>query len=181
MDAEHNPCEQPSPGPAVWVVRDDPEAPRRRTMLRRLRILLITGGLAFALTTWLLVRVENPAALLGFVPGPASVARAHLDALNRGALREAYDLFSASYRQQVTFEMFHELVVTHRQIFRTARMEFDTAEAADDRAVLDTHLVSADGERYLARFTLVRREGRWWIEDLRWALEDNDEESVIRT
>ena len=178
MDAEHNSQEQRPPEPVLRVAPEDPEAPRRRSLLRRLRVLLMAGGLAFALTTWMLVRIENPAALLGFGPGPASVARAHLNALNRGALREAYECFSTHYRQQVSFEMYHELVATHREMFLTEALDFATRESSRERTVLETHIVSADGEHYLARFTLVRLEGRWWIDDLRWGL-DGDEDSLI--
>lgn len=178
MDAQHNSDEQHPPEPILWVARNDPDEPRRRRLLRRLRVLLLAGGLAFALTTWLLVRVENPAALFGLGPGPASVARAHLNALNRGALREAYDLFSAQYRQQVSFEMYHALVVSHREMFRTEAIQLDTREAAGERAVLESHVVSADGEQYVARFTMVRLEGRWWIDDLRWALDDEEDKII---
>jgi hypothetical protein len=140
-------------------------------LLRRLVALLIVGGVAFVLTTWTLVRVGDPASLLPFGPGPSSVVRAHLQALNRGELRAAYELFSARYRKQVSFEAYRELVATHWTMFRTHQLASRSRAESRDRAVLETHLLGSDCERYLARFTLVRAEGRWWIDDIRWRAE----------
>jgi len=153
---------------------DPHEAGRRAALLRRLRVLLYASTLAFALTTWMLVRVDNPAALVGLGPGPSSVARAHLDALNRGELRVAYELFSTQYRQQVPFDVYHELVITHREMFLIADATFEQTEDSGDRTVLESSITASDGEHYRARFTMVRIDGRWWIDDLRWGLEEED-------
>ena len=150
------------------AAREDARAADRRTLLRRLRVLLLTTGVAFALTTWMLVRVESPGGLLWFARGPAGVVRAHLQALNRGELRTAYECFSRHYRQQVPFEAYHQLVVSHRRMFRTREVAFAPREQSPERAVIETRMVAADGERYVARFTLVQVDGRWWIEDVRW-------------
>jgi hypothetical protein len=163
---------------ASWTYaapEQDPEEKRRRgLLLRRLRVLLYAGTLAFALTTWMLVRVENPAALLGWGPGPSTVARAHLEALNRGELRAAYELFSTRYRQQVPFQAYHQLVVTHRAMFLIAGATFQETEDSGDHAVLLSSITASDGEHYRSRFTMVRIEGRWWIDDLRWGLDEED-------
>ena len=157
-----------------------PEEKRRRTaLLRRLRVLLFAGTLAFALTTWMLVRVDNPASLLGWGPGPSTVAQAHLEALSRGELRAAYEFFSTHYRQQVSFDEYHQLVVTHREMFLIAEAKFQETEDSGDRAVLESSITASDGEHYRARFTMVRIDGRWWIDDLRWGLEEED--SLIKT
>lgn len=157
---------------------DPTESHRRTALLRRLRVLLFASTLAFALTAWMLVRVENPAALLGWGPGPSSVARAHLEALNRGELRAAYELFSTQYRQQVSFDAYHRLVITHRDMFLIADATFEETEDSGDRAVLEGSITASDGEHYRARFTMVRIDGRWWIDDLRWGLEE--ENTLIR-
>jgi hypothetical protein len=158
----------------------DPEESRRRSaLLRRLRVLLYAGTVAFALTTWMLVRVDNPAALLGWCPGPSTIARAHLQALNRGELRVAYEMFSAQYRQQVPFEAYHQLVVTHRSMFLIADATFQETEDSGNRAVLDSSITTSEGEHYRARFTMVRIDGRWWIDDLRWGLAAED--TLIKT
>ena len=154
------------PTPASPVERQAEFA--RRNLLRRLGALLVAGSVAFTLTTWTLVRLENPMRYLPFGPGPASVVRQHLEALNRGELRAAYDLFSAEYRAHVPFEAYHQLVITHREIFRTREVRFGSPTTLRQRTVVETHLLAADGEHYVARFTLLRAEGRWWIDDLRW-------------
>jgi hypothetical protein len=164
--------------------RDELALPRR-DLLRRLRALFLAGGLSFALTTWLLVRIENPGGRLeparparlpadrqaGSGSEPASVARAHLEALNRGELRAAYGFFSAQYRQQVPFEAFHELVVTHPEMLRAREVWSTAREISRDHAVLESHLRLPDGARYLARFVMVHAAGRWWIDGLRWTRE----------
>jgi hypothetical protein len=149
-----------------------------RRLWRRLMMLLVAGGAAFGLTTWILVRLDNPVGPLGLKSSPAAVVRAHLEALNRGELRAAYELFSRRYRQQVPFDAYRELVVTHRRMFRTRELRFSRHEESGERAVLETHMRAEGGERYVARFTLIRAEGRWWINDLRWGAESDHSELV---
>ncbi len=150
-----------------------PADPVRRSLLRRLVALLAAGGTAFALTTWMLVRVDNP--LGRWRPAangsPSGVVTAHLEALNRGELRAAYRLFSPHYRRKVSFEAYQRLVMTHLRLFRMRDYRLAPITESNERAVLETHIVAEGGERYLARFTLVRAEGRWWIDDLRWGSE----------
>lgn len=153
----------PAPGPSDARLRE-----ARRTLLRRLRILLMTGAAAFALTAWLLVRVENPASLLPWGQGPSRVVRQHLEALNRGEFRAAYDFFSAQYRAQIPFPAYERMLATHREMFRTSEVEIAAPRMTSEHAVLETRLSAADGEHYVARFTLVRRDGRWWIDAIRW-------------
>jgi hypothetical protein len=166
-------------GAARAPAGDAGETKRRSALLRRLRVLLYAGCAAFTLATWMLVTVQNPLALVGLGPGPSSVARAHLDALRRGELRAAYDLFSTEYRQQVSFEAYHKLVVTHQEMFETISVTFQMEEDSGNHAVLEGRITSADGEHYRARFTMVRVDGRWWIDDLRWGLDED--EPLVRT
>ena len=163
------PQSTPSGPPAAEERR---EAALRR-FRRRLMALVAAGGAAFALTTWLLVRFENPLARLGAGESPAGVVKAQLEALKRGELRAAYELFSREYRRRVPFEAYRELVVTHRRMFRTREVRFSSREETGERATLETHTLTESGERYVARFTLARAEGRWWIDDLRWGAEAN--------
>jgi hypothetical protein len=151
-----------------------PEEGWRRTLRRRLMVLLGVGCLAFAGTTWLLVRDEASLGLSRLASRPSSVVRAQLAALNRGDLRSAYDLFSAKYRGQVSFEAFHQLVVTHRSMFRTRQVHIGRDTESGERALLETHLVTEGGQRYMARYTLVRAEGRWWVDDLHWGSEPEE-------
>jgi hypothetical protein len=56
-------------------------------------------------------------------------------------------------------------------MFHTRLQRFGKDEESGERAVLETHLLAEGGEHYLARYTLVHAEGRWWIDDLRWSAE----------
>ncbi len=161
------------PGDSPERVAEDP---RRRTLRRRLLILLCAMCLAFGVTTWLLIRYENPFGLFRLASGPANIVRAQLEALNRGDLRGAYNFFSPKYRREVSFEAFHQLVVTHRGMFRTRQLRIGQDDESGGRAVLVTHLVAEGGKRYVARFTLVQADGRWWVDDLRWTSEPSPHE-----
>lgn len=143
---------------------------RRKTLVRQLAGLLAVAVAAFALTTWALVRMDTAWGQAKDA-SPANIVRAQLEALDRGELREAYDLFSQQYRDRVPFRAFHELVAAHPAMFRARRVEFGRREESSVRAILDTRIVAADGERYVARYTLIVIEGHWWIDDLRWGHE----------
>jgi hypothetical protein len=45
---------------------------------------------------------------------------------------------------------------------------------------LEIYLHGADDKDYRARFTLIRTEGRWWIDDVHWTQEP-DERDFSRT
>jgi hypothetical protein len=174
--------------PTWMALPPDPPEPHsavarwQRRMVRRLTALLFTGTVAFTLTTWLLVRGEPQTPAQAPVPpavapldisGPAQTARTQLEALNKGDIRAAYDLFSAHYKQGVSFEAFRQLVSTHREMFRTREEEMESHEESRDRILLNLHLTAEDGESYLAHYTLTRIQGRWWVDDLHWTIDDD--------
>jgi hypothetical protein len=162
-----------APGPHEEIVRV-----ARAQSLRRWKRLLILGCAFFTFAIWLFVNLESPGKFSPFAPGPARIVRQHLEALNRGAFREAYLLFSPHYRDEVSFELYHQLVITHSAMFRTRIVSVRHQESAGNRIVLDTRLLASDGERYVARFTLVQVGNRWWIDDLRWST-DTDRRNII--
>ena len=167
------PPDAPEQAPRVILVDsvDAAHARARRIIVWRLGVLLGAAIVAFALTVWVLVRVDLPAGSAGEELAAANVVRAQLDALNRGDLRQAYDLFSQRYRDQVPFESFHDLVTTHLAMFRARKVDFESREESHARAVLDTHILSTNGEHYFARYIVIRIEGHWWIDDVRWGPE----------
>ncbi len=156
----------------------------QRRMVRRLAALLFTGTLAFTLTTWLLVRNQPPTpppAALVDITAPARTARAQLEALNRGEIRAAYDLFSAHYKQDVSFESFRKLVTSHRKMFRTKEEDMESHEESRDRVLIDLHLTADDGEAYVAQYTLVQTQGRWLVDDLHWIMDDDSGDEMTST
>jgi hypothetical protein len=157
-------------GPPPAITHEEVES-RRRSFRRNLLLLLSLSLAAFILTAWILVRVDAPFGL--FSTGPQEIARAQLRALDRGELRPAYDMFSARYRQQVSFDVWHELCVTHWRMFHAEVLRAGTPAQSGPRATLEMHLRGADDKEYRARFTLIRLEGRWWIDDVHWAEEAN--------
>ncbi len=163
-----NPLTVIPPGPSDKPPEERFREAARRSLLRRLLALLALGGTAFALTTWTLVRFPNPFGIFDSRSDAASVVKAHLEALGRGDLRAAYEMFSQPYRQRVSFDAYHRLVATHRRVFNVREFHLSRNEEIGGHALLEANIVSGGGERYVARFTLMRAEGRWWISDLRW-------------
>jgi hypothetical protein len=154
------------------------EASRKRSLRHNLLLLLSLALTAFVLTAWILVRVDSPAGILS--TGPQEIVRAQLRALDRGDLRPAYDLFSARYRQQVSFDVWHELIVTHWRMFHAEVLRTGEPAQTGPGVTLEIHLRGSDDKDYRARFMLIRLEGRWWIDDVHWS-EEPDEQNTVRT
>lgn len=166
-----HPFHTPDDSPRMDAGSDacDPHRAARREFLRRLRALLLAGLAAFTLVVWTLVSVESPLERLGLVSGPRRVIRAHLAALSRGEARAAYEHFSSHYREQIPWPAYQQLVASHRDMFRTQLVAFRDRPADGADAVLDTELVSANGRRYIVRFTVVRDGSHWRIDRVRWS------------
>jgi len=153
-------------------------AARRRGFRHNLLLLLSLTLAAFVLTSWILVRVDSPFGI--FSTGPQEIVRAQLRALDRGELRPAYDMFSPRYRTQVSFDTWHELFVTHWRMFHADVVRAETPAYDGPGVTLEIFLHGADDKDYRARFTLIRTDGRWWIDDVHWTQEP-DERDFSRT
>jgi uncharacterized protein DUF4864 len=159
------------------VAADEDAATRRRSFRHNLFLLLWLTLAAFILTSWILVRVDAPFGV--FATGPQEIVRAQLRALDRGELRPAYDMFSPRYRGQVSFDTWHELFVRHWRMFHAAVVRADTPAISGPGVTLEIYLHGADDKDYRARFTLIRTDGRWWIDDVHWTQEP-DERDITR-
>ena len=153
-------------------------AERKRGFRNNLFLLLGLTLAAFILSSWILVRVDSPFGI--FSSGPQEVVRAQLRALDHGELRPAYDMFSPRYRGQVSFDTWHELFITHWRMFHADVVRSETPAQSTSGVTLEIYLHSADDKDYRARFTLVRTDGRWWIDDVHWEQEP-DERELSRT
>ena len=144
----------------------------RRAFRHNLFLLLGLSLAAFTLTAWILVRVDAPFGL--FSSGPQEIVRAQLRALDRGDLRPAYEMFSARYRGQVSFDDWHRLIVSHWRMFHAEVLRSGSPMQAGPGVTLEIYLQGADDIDYRARFTLVRAGGRWWIDDVHWTEEGRE-------
>jgi hypothetical protein len=170
----HEPAEDLSTTDAA----QEDAASRRRSFRHNLFLLLWLSLAAFILTSWILVRVDAPFGI--FSTGPQEIVRAQLRALDRGELRPAYDMFSPRYRGQVSFDTWHELFVRHWRMFHANVVRADTPAISGPGVTLEIYLHGADDKDYRARFTLIRTEGRWWIDDVHWTQEP-DQQDYSRT
>jgi hypothetical protein len=153
-------------------------AERRRGFRHNLFLLLGLTLAAFILSSWILVRVDSPFGI--FSTGPQEIVRAQLRALDQGELRPAYDMFSPRYRGQVSFDTWHELFITHWRMFHADVVRSETPAESGGGVTLEIYLHGADDKDYRARFTLIRTDGRWWIDDVHWEQEP-DERELSRT
>jgi len=142
---------------------------RRRSFRQNLFTLLGLALAAFILASWIFVRVDSPFGI--FSTGPQEIVRAQLRALDRGDLRPAYDMFSARYRDQVSFDTWHELFITHWRMFHADVLRAEPPSQSGPGVTLEIYLHGADDNDYRARFTLIRTDGRWWIDDVHWTQE----------
>lgn len=150
---------------------------RRRRFRRHLFLLLSLSLAAFVLTSWILVRVDAPFGI--FSNGPQEVVRAQLRALDRGELRPAYEMFSPRYRGQVSYESWHELFIRHWRMFHADVVRAETTPGLGPGVTMEIYLHGSDDKDYRALFTLIRVDGRWWIDDVHWA-EEAEERHVTR-
>jgi len=173
-----DPANEPLPAefPAADFYAD--AASRRRSFLHNLYLLLSLTLAAFTLTAWILVRVDSPFGR--FSSGPQEIVRAQLRALDRGELRPAYDMFSSRYRGQVSFEIWHELIVSHWRMFHAEIVRSEEPAKSGPGVSLQIYLRGADDRDYRANFLLIRTGGRWWIDDVHWAVEP-DQRDISRT
>jgi Domain of unknown function (DUF4864) len=153
-------------------------AERKRGFRNNLFVLLGLTLTAFILSAWILVRVESPFGM--FSTGPQEVVRAQLRALDHGELRPAYDMFSPRYRGQVSFDTWHELFIRHWRMFHADVVRSEAPAQSSRGVMLEIYLHGADDKDYRARFTLIRTDGRWWIDDVHWEQEP-DEREMSRT
>ena len=63
----------------------------------------------------------------------------------------------------------------HADVVRTG-----TPAQTGPRVNLEIYLHGADEKDYRARFTLIRTDGRWWIDDVHWT-ETSAERAFSRT
>ena len=182
--ASFDPPAEPVPGPPAEPAPLQRYAPgaqeetRRRNLRQMLSLLLPVTLAGFALSAWILVRVDSP--LGGISNGPQEIVRAQLRAVDQGEFRPAYDMFSERYRRQVSFDVWHELIVTHWRMFHGEVLRSGELAQSGPGVTLVIHLRTSDERQYRARFTLIRHSGRWWIDDVHWA-EEADEQTTERT
>ena len=174
MAQQQRPARQTQAAAAAYEDADS----RRRSFRHNLFLLLSLALAAFILTAWILVRVDSPFGI--FPTGPQEIVRAQLRALDRGELRPAYDMFSARYRGQVSFDIWHELFVKHWRMFHANVVRAETPAISGQGVTLEIYLHGADDKEYRARFTLISIDGRWWIDDVHWT-QEADERDVSRT
>jgi hypothetical protein len=92
----------------------------------------------------------------------------------------AYDMFSPRYRGQVSFDTWHQLFITHWRMFHADVLRSETPAQSGKGVTLEIYLHGGDDRDYRARFTLIRTDGRWWIDDVHWEQEP-DERAISRT
>ena len=95
-------------------------------------------------------------------------------------LRPAYDMFSPRYRGQVSFDSGTNCSSRTGGCFTRTWCARKRRRKSGPGVTLEIYLHGADDKDYRARFTLIRTDGRWWIDDVHWS-EEPDERDFSRT
>lgn len=131
--------------------------------------LLGAACLAFSLTSLWLARQAQHSSIRNADSQAMEVVRAHFAALDRGDFRAAYSLFSIRLRREMPFEEFQDVMQAHLPLLQGKVSVFPETTSAR-RVVVDIDFTGDRRMSLTAEFTLVRREGRWWIDDIHWNL-----------
>lgn len=142
----------------------------RKRWLWRMTALLGTSCLAFAVAALWLSRLPSPASLQKADIQAEKVVRAHFAALDRGDYRAAYALFSQRLRHEMPFDQFHEIMENHLQLLQGKVIVYPARTSAG-RVVVDISFSGIQPMDLTAEFTLVRNNGHWLIDNMRWNLE----------
>jgi len=102
-----------------------------------------------------------------------------LDALAQSEPQIAYGLFSPQYRAEVPFAAFQEIVRAHGGMFRAKTIAIEDIAKSYARDEMRVRIGSADGEHYVARYSTILIEGRWWIDAMRWSVDEAPPERVF--
>jgi hypothetical protein len=143
----------------------------RKQFLRRVRWLLATGIISFAIVSWMLARSTGRGIYGARASDPIAVVRVELGSLANGDLESAYAQFSERYRKEVSFDNYHALVSSHRRMFLTRQYRVTRRDEYKGQTFVEAQLTSSSGQHFTARFTLIEAAGRWWIDDLHWDAE----------
>lgn len=135
---------------------------------RRLAVLFAASFAAFSLTTWFLARMNTVADMPRDANTAEGVIRQQLDALTQGETRVAYALFSPRYRSEVPFDNFEAAVRAHGAMFRATSIRKESEIETLSRAEIKLKLETSGGDHFVARYTLIEIEGRWWIDEMHW-------------
>jgi hypothetical protein len=146
---------------------------------RRATILFAATFVAFSFTTWLLTRTQIGSNESHEASTPEGVIRMQLDALAQGELQIAYAQFSPQYREEVPYAAFQQIATTHSQMFHANTIAIEELTKSSSRDEMRIRISSADGQHYVARYATILIEGRWWIDAMRWRLDESPPERIF--
>jgi len=146
---------------------------------KRITALFASSFAAFSLTTWLLTKTNIGGDAGHDASTPEGVVRMQLDALAQGEAQMAYGLFSPRYRAEVPFAAFEEIVKAHGGMFRAKTIAIEEMGRTYARDEMRVRIGSADGEHYVARYSTILIEGHWWIDAMRWRVDEAPPERIF--
>lgn len=168
-----------NPDAAAAIFSAPREAARKNIFQRRVTALFASTFAAFSLTTWFLTRTNFSGAAAHDSSTPEGVVRLQLDALSQSEPQIAYGLFSPQYRAEVSFEAFERVISTHGGMFRANSVAVEDIAQSNSRDEMRVRVTAADGQHYIARYSAVLIEGRWWIDAMRWRHDEAPPERIF--
>jgi hypothetical protein len=168
---------QPAAAPSLHTQRGVTDS--RNRFQRRVALLFASSFAAFSLTTWLLTRTNIGSDAAHDASTPQGVVRMQLDALAQSELQVAYGLFSPQYRAEVSLEAFQRVISTHGEMFHAKTITIEEIAQSISRDEMRVRIGAADGQRYVARYSAVFIDGRWWIDAMHWRLDETPPERIL--
>jgi ketosteroid isomerase-like protein len=158
---------RPGEWPGASQTTERAEGERQRIWLRRMLFLLVACCLAFALTTFWFSHLSTSLSIEKADAQATSVVRQHFAALERGDYHAAYEQFSTRYRRRMPFEVFVEMVVGHWKMLSGQATLFPRSQTPN-RVIVHVDFAGSGSISVAAEFTVIRDNGRWWIDDVSW-------------
>ena len=103
-----------------------------------------------------------------FTKAPASVVKAHLEAINRENYALAYSHFTLDYRKQTSLEDFRRQIAPFSSMLPYRSANLNDIRIVNRRSSVDGLLTGRDGSLFPVRYELVRDQGTWKIVSFEW-------------
>ncbi len=130
-----------------------------------LNILLVGCGFLFLIAAGLVFLFART---FVFTKAPASVVKAHLEAINRENYALAYSHFALDYRKETSLEDFRRQIAPFSNMLPYRSADLNRTQIVNNRSSVDGLLTGRDGSLFPVRYQLVRDQGTWKIVSFEW-------------
>ena len=106
--------------------------------------------------------------------GIADTAKSQLRAIRNGDIAKAYSYTSKTFQQITSFEDFKKFIETHEALKNNDDINFLSRETKNNTGLLVGELKSKDGKKTAISYKLIKEDGDWKIESIKFDLNNKD-------